>query len=56
MLISDIEIFRAALAALEGLPTHKMSFRWAEGRIARLKRGLIDLIEALNNLEPEEKE
>jgi len=54
MVIPDIEIFKAALIALDNLPTHRMTFRWLEGSIDELKDGLIDLIRTLNDLEEED--
>jgi len=54
MLIPDIEIFMAALEALENLPTHRMHFRWGENRIDSLRFRLAELIGALDNLTEEE--
>jgi len=54
MVIPDIEVFRAALQALDDLPTHRMSYRWIDGRIDTLRDYLTELIESLGNLREED--
>jgi len=54
MVIPDIQVFSAALKALDDLPTHRMSFRWIDGRIDTLRYCLTELIESLDNLREED--